>query len=334
MKVEYQYPTRIEIYLVDKGKVLEEEMTAEGMNLLNCGEIPDFALAVKVLKQYLGRTLGRSILKPSIVVCHPKEYDKEAAKNLKRLMSSSGIREVSLYPGTYEEFQEKAPEGFMEAGGYKGIVAFTQEEALVADSDAPIKQKMHNTELYLPGDEDLMREQTIYLEQLYDYNRTRPSEGAVRENMLKEMFAEIGEGCYIEPPFHANFGGHHVHFGSGIYANFNLTLVDDTHIYVGDKTMFGPNVVVATAGHPILPELREEAYQYNAPVHIGRNCWLGAGVIVLPGVSIGDNTVIGAGSVVTKDIPSGVVAVGNPCKVLRKINEHDKEYYFKDKKIL
>ena len=102
---------------------------------------------------------------------------------------------------------------------------------------------------------------------------------------------------------------------------------------LGDYTMFGPNVTVATAGHPIDPELRSGAYQYNMPVHIGRNCWLGAGVVVLPGVTIGDNTVIGAGSVVTKDIPSDVVAVGNPCKVLREINERDKEYYFKDRKI-
>ena len=97
--------------------------------------------------------------------------------------------------------------------------------------------------------------------------------------------------------------------------------------------MFGPNVTVATAGHPILPSLREHGYQYNAPVKIGRNCWIGAGAIILPGITIGDNVVVGAGSVVTKDIPDNVVAVGNPCKVLRKINEHDREYYFKDKKI-
>jgi galactoside O-acetyltransferase len=118
-----------------------------------------------------------------------------------------------------------------------------------------------------------------------------------------------------------------------VYANFNLTCVDDTHIYVGDNTMFGPNCVLATAGHPINPELREKGYQYNMPIHIGKNCWLGAGVIVLPGVTIGDNSVIGAGSVVTKDIPSNVVAVGNPCKVIREINEHDLKYYFKDKEI-
>lgn len=192
---------------------------------------------------------------------------------------------------------------------------------------------MHDTSLYDPNLPKIMEEQLGYLNRLYDFNATRPTQLELREKMLKEMLAECGEGCYIEPPCHTNWGGHHVHFGSYVYANFNLTLVDDTHIYVGDHTMFGPNVTVATAGHPILPELREKGLQYNAPVHIGRNCWLGAGVIVLPGVTIGDNTVIGAGSVVTKDIPDNVVAVGNPCRVLREVGEKDRMFYFKDKRI-
>lgn len=195
------------------------------------------------------------------------------------------------------------------------------------------KDKMHTGEIYLPLDDDIMKEQTLCLEKLYDYNMTRPSETEKRQKLLEEMFAEIGEDCYIEPPFHANWGGKHVHFGNSVYANFNLTAVDDTHIYVGDCTMFGPNVVLATAGHPVLPDLRKFGCQFNMPIHIGRNCWLGAGVIVLPGVTIGDNTVIGAGSVVTKDIPANVVAVGNPCRVLREIGERDKEFYFKDRKI-
>ena len=110
-------------------------------------------------------------------------------------------------------------------------------------------------------------------------------------------------------------------------------MVDDTHIYVGDYTMFGPNVTVTTAGHPILPELREQGYQYNAAIHIGRNCWIGSGVMIMPGIIIGDNVVIGAGSVVTHDLPSNVVAVGTPCKVLREVWEHDREYYFKEHKI-
>ncbi|BDZ29888.1 sugar O-acetyltransferase [Lactiplantibacillus sp. WILCCON 0030] len=195
------------------------------------------------------------------------------------------------------------------------------------------KQKLHSGDLYLPNDAAIEQQQFQYLDQLYDYNQTRPTEMTKRQVLLAKMFAEIGPNCYIEPPFHSNFGGHHVHFGRGIYANFNLTLVDDTHIYVGDHTMFGPNVTVATAGHPILPELRAQGYQYNAPVHIGENCWLGAGVIVLPGITIGRNVVVGAGSIVTKDLPDNVVAVGNPCHILRQVNDHDREYYFKTRRI-
>lgn len=195
------------------------------------------------------------------------------------------------------------------------------------------KEKLHSGDIYYPSGDEIMTEQLAYLDKLYDFNMTRPTELDKRAAMLKEMFAEIGEDCYIEPPLHANWGGKHVHFGNAVYANFGLTLVDDTHIYVGDNTMLAPNVVIATAGHPINPELRVKGYQYNMPVHIGKNCWLGAGVLVMPGVTIGDNTVIGAGSVVTKDIPANVVAVGNPCKVLREIGERDKEYYFKGRKI-
>ena len=194
-------------------------------------------------------------------------------------------------------------------------------------------EKMQSGEIYNPNNEDIFKEQIKCLDRLYDFNATRPTELEKRSEMLKEMFAEVGKDCYIEPPLHSNWGGKHIHLGNNVYFNFNATLVDDTHIYIGDCTMLGPNVVIATAGHPILPELREKALQYNLPVHIGKNCWLGAGVIVLPGVTIGDNTVIGAGSVVTKDIPANVVAVGNPCKVLREINEHDKEFYYKDRRI-
>lgn len=195
------------------------------------------------------------------------------------------------------------------------------------------EKKLHGGEIYDPNDGAVLEEQMKWLDKLYEYNQTRPSEGAKRTALLKEMFAEIGENCYLEPPFRANWGGRHIHFGKGVYANFNLTCVDDTHIYVGDNTMFGPNVTLATANHPILPELRLKAYQYNLPIHIGKNCWIGAGVVVVPGITIGDNSVIGAGSVVVKDIPANSVAVGNPCHVIREIGEHEREYYYKDRKI-
>ena len=192
---------------------------------------------------------------------------------------------------------------------------------------------LHDGSLYLPGDEALMREQLERQQRLYDYNATRPDQQARRQALLAEMFAEIGPDCYVEPPLYANWGGRHVHFGRGVYANFHLTLVDDTHIYVGDYTMFGPNVTVATAGHPVWPALREQGYQFNAPVRIGRNCWIGAGALLLPGVTVGDNTVVGAGSVVTRDLPANVVAAGNPCRVLREIGERDRQQYFRGRPI-
>lgn len=194
------------------------------------------------------------------------------------------------------------------------------------------RERMQSGELYFCTDEEIAKEQLECLEILYDYNHTRPSESQKREQILKNLLAEIGENCYIEPPLHANWGKY-THFGNNVYANFNLTLVDDTDIFVGDNVMFGPNVIIATAGHPVDPPLREKVAQFNIPVRIGKNVWIGAGAIVLPGVTIGDHSVIGAGSVVTKDIPPNVVAVGNPCRVLREINDRDKEYYYKDLKI-
>ncbi len=192
---------------------------------------------------------------------------------------------------------------------------------------------MHTGELYYPNEESIFDEQLKKLDLLYEFNSTRLTEQKKRQELMKEMFAEIGENCYLEPPFHANWGGAHMHLGDSVYANFNFTAVDDSHIYIGSYTMIGPNVTVATAGHPILPELREKAYQFNMPVHIGRNCWIGAGAVIMPGVTIGDNSVIGAGSVVTKDIPENVVAYGNLCRVAREINEHDREFYYKDRRI-
>ena len=194
------------------------------------------------------------------------------------------------------------------------------------------RERMQSGKLYFCTDEEIAKEQLECLEILYDYNHTRPSESQKREQILKNLLAEIGENCYIEPPLHANWGKY-THFGNNVCANFNLTLVDDTDIFVGDNVMFGPNVIIATAGHPVDPPLREKVAQFNIPVRIGKNVWIGAGAIVLPGVTIGDHSVIGAGSVVTKDIPPNVVAVGNPCRVLREINDRDKEYYYKDLKI-
>ena len=194
-------------------------------------------------------------------------------------------------------------------------------------------EKMVKGLIYNPGDEEIVREQVRYQDKLWEFNQLKPSQYGEKVKYMKEIFAECGDDCYIELPFRANWGGRHVHFGSGIYANFNLTIVDDGHVFVGDKVMFGPNVVVATASHPIEPALRAKGLQFNKDVYIGENTWIGAGVVIVPGVRIGKNTVIGGGSVVTKDIPDNVVAVGNPCRVLREVGEHDKKYFYKKEEI-
>ncbi|EPF7767076.1 sugar O-acetyltransferase [Vibrio vulnificus] len=191
---------------------------------------------------------------------------------------------------------------------------------------------MHQQKIYFCDDESVALEQQACLEILYDFNQTRPSEMEKRTAILRDLLADVGENCYIEPPLRANWGKH-THLGNNVYANFNLTLVDDTHIYIGNSVMIAPNVTIATAGHPIDPELRRKVAQFNIPVHIKDNVWIGANSVVLPGVTIGENSVIGAGSVVTKDIPANVVAVGNPCRVLRPIGEHDKRYFYRDKVI-
>lgn len=194
-------------------------------------------------------------------------------------------------------------------------------------------EKMEKGLVYDCTAEEIMNVQTGFVKYMKEYNTLGLGDEKRMEELMPLMFAEVGPNTYVQPPFYANWGGAHVHFGEWVYANFNLTLVDDGHIYIGDHTMIGPNVTIATAGHPILPELREKEMQYNVDVKIGRNVWIGAGAIIVPRVTIGDNTVIGAGSVVTKDIPANVVAVGNPCRVMREINDHDKKYYYKDKKI-
>ena len=183
------------------------------------------------------------------------------------------------------------------------------------------QDKLHTGEIYFYNDPELLQEQKERMKLLYEYNQTAPWEEEKRALLLRQMLAEAGEGCCIEPPFHANWAGKFIHFGKRVYANFNLTAVDDTHIYVGDDTMFGPNVPLDTGTHPVDPKLRRKGGQYNLPIHIGENCWIGAGSIILPGVTIGDHTVIGAGSVVTKDIPDHVVAVGTPCRVIRSVGD-------------
>lgn len=195
------------------------------------------------------------------------------------------------------------------------------------------RERMQKSLIYDPSDPELMKEQGALIVRVNEYNATSPAETEKRAALIKEMFAEAGEGCYIEPPFRANWGGKHVRLGNYVYANFNLTLVDDGYIDIGDNVMFAPNVTVITATHPVLPALREKGLQFNVDVKICNNVWIGAGAIIMPGITVGENSVVGAGSVVTKDVPPNTVVVGNPARVLREIGERDRLYYFRDKKI-
>ena len=175
---------------------------------------------------------------------------------------------------------------------------------------------------YDPANIQLLLYQQRCVNEMNKYNKTKatPLGLLMRVKRLKKMFAAIGENSYIEPPVHANFGGKNTFIGKNFYANFNLTLVDDGKITIGDNVMIGPNVTIITAEHSLKAEERlQKENQINHPVTIGNNVWIAANVTIFPGVTIGDNSVIGAGSVVTKDVPANVIAFGNPCKVQRNI---------------
>lgn len=146
-------------------------------------------------------------------------------------------------------------------------------------------------------------------------------------NVVKDLLGS-SEGAFINPPFYCDYGSH-IHVGKNFFANYNCTMIDVAPVTIGDNCQMAPNVAIYTAGHPVHPAARNTAYEYGIEVTIGDNVWIGGNTVILPGVQIGDNTVIGAGSVVTKNIPSWCVAAGNPCKVIRKITEEDRNYYFR-----
>ena len=159
------------------------------------------------------------------------------------------------------------------------------------------------------------------------FNSLPPEAMEERMALNKEIFGSCGKNVWIVPPMKLAVGKY-ISIGEGCYFNAGTTFIDDWKIEIGSNCLFGPNVTLCTTGHPISPNHRMDG-MYSFPIKIGNTCWIGANVIVLPGVTIGDNTVIGAGSVVTKDIPANVVAAGNPCRVLRQIDERDETYYFK-----
>ena len=190
-------------------------------------------------------------------------------------------------------------------------------------------ERMESGKLFYAGDPELSRAKLRCKELLYDFNHARPSQAGEMLALLGQLLGAVGEGCWIEPPLYVNWG-RRITLGDHVYANTGLTVIDDTFVTIGSHVMLGPRVTISAASHPVDPELRRQAYQYDLPVVLEENVWVGAGATILPGVTIGKNSFIGAGSVVDRDIPPDVVAAGVPCRVLREIGPRDREYYHKD----
>ena len=184
---------------------------------------------------------------------------------------------------------------------------------------------------YRASQDGLPQEQLENKQKIYDYNHCRPDETEKKEGLLRSILGRCGKNVTLLSPFHCDYGKQ-IEIADNVFINYNCVMLDVGRIVIGENTLLGPNVCLAAAGHPIHPLSRRSGYEYGAPITIGKDVWLGANVVVCPGVHIGDGSVVGAGSVVTKDIPANVIAAGNPCRVLRPITEEDRPYYFKKKR--
>lgn len=183
-----------------------------------------------------------------------------------------------------------------------------------------VKEIMRSGELYVETDEEINRERILAKTKSNAYNNSTPLDIEKRNDMILDMLGECELPIFIEPPIRFSYGKH-INIGKNFYSNFNLTIVDDAQVHIGENVLIGPNVVITTAGHPENVKKRNAGWQYSKDIIIGDNVWIGAGAIVHPGVKIGNNSIIGSGSIVTKSIPSNVVAYGVPCKVVRKIDD-------------
>ena len=188
------------------------------------------------------------------------------------------------------------------------------------------KERMLAGKLYIAMDDELVNDVKKSRRLIRLYNTTTEEQQGYRKELLKELFERTEENYYIEPPFRCDYGCN-ISIGNNFYANYDCIILDVNKVIIGDNVFFAPRVCIFTAGHPIDAEIRNMQLEYGKPVVIGNNVWVGGNTVINPGVTIGDNVVIGSGSVVTKDIPSGVVAAGNPCRVIRKISEEDKRYW-------
>jgi maltose O-acetyltransferase len=183
-----------------------------------------------------------------------------------------------------------------------------------------MKQRMLRGELYLANDPELAADSARAQDLLERYNATRHAELDARDSLLRDLLGAVGDGVVVKPPFRCDYG-RHITIGAGTFVNYGCVMLDVVPIRIGAACQIATHVQLLAATHPLDPEPRREGWEYGEPITIGDNVWLGGGVIVCPGVSIGDDTVVGAGAVVTRDLPAGVVAVGNPARVIRELDE-------------
>ena len=194
------------------------------------------------------------------------------------------------------------------------------------------REKMEQGMLYDANyDEELLAERARCKDLCFAYNQLKPSLIGEQEQIIRQLFGKTGKQFYVTAPFWCDYGSN-IEIGENFYTNHNCVILDGAKVVFGDNVFIAPNCVFSTAGHPLDVEQRNRGLEYAYPITVGDNVWIGASVTVLPGVKIGSNSVIGAGSVVNRDIPEGVVAVGNPCRVLRNITEEDKKKYWRSAK--
>ncbi len=258
-----------------------------------------------------------------------------------------------VVPGHYEmfEFNSEDPALFVDylaakfpqnrcwIGGHGELVRYGHQESSDAEGAHFVregnqvmnqKERMQAGLPYKAWLDGLAEERLENKKKIYEFNNLPPERWSESSDLLKKIFGKTGKTLHVEAPFHCDYG-YNIEVGENFYANYNLVILDVGKVIIGKNVQIAPNVSIYTAGHPVHPDSRNSGYEYGIDITIGDNVWIGGSTSVMPGVRIGNNVVIGGGSVVTRDLPDDVIAVGNPCRVVRKITEEDRKYYFKDR---
>lgn len=290
-----------------------------------CSEINIKIVSIEALFQIYDRIMG---YEDKYVSKKTQDYLKKICNISNKYNTLEEIEEIVINYDLIDNFSQVKESFYEFIESISGKKLFKKEKKNMTQ-----KERKEKGLIFDYVEEEFGEDKRDYVDLINEYNTISQYDVIRKKELLKEIFGSVGEYCTIEPPIFTNCGGKNVYIGEDAYINFNLSLVDDGNIYIGDSALIGPNVTIITTNHPINIDLRLRKSLYVKDVHIGNNVWIGAGSIILPGVTIGDNAVIGAGSVVTKDIPANVIAVGNPCKVMREINEKDDVFFYKKEKI-